>query len=167
MDTVDEAELDRLREIAALELGADIDDPALQTLVERAALELELPIAAVSIILDSAQYLIAAHGLGDGWIDAASGTPGEWAFCRNAVDRRAPFIVEDATTHPLVRDNPLVGIDGIRCYLGVPLITRNQQAIGTLCVLGVAARSFSDGDLVRLRTLADDALALLEARRDN
>jgi GAF domain-containing protein len=162
--TVDERELARLREVAALELGADIDDPALQSLVERAAEQLGLPIAAVSIILDSAQYLIASHGLG-GWIGAVSGTPGEWAFCRHAVDRQAPFIVEDAPAHPIVRDNPLVAFEGIRCYLGVPLITRNQQAVGTLCVLGVAPRSFSEADLDQLQVLANEVLTLLETRR--
>jgi GAF domain-containing protein len=162
--TVDERELARLREVAALELGADIDDPALQSLVERAATELGLPIAAISIVLDSAQYLIASHGLG-GWIGAVSGTPSEWAFCRNTVDRQAPFIVEDASIHPIVRENPLVVFEGIRCYLGVPLITRNQHAVGSLCVLGVEPRSFSEADLDRLRVLANEVLTLLEARR--
>ncbi len=43
----------------------------------------------------------------------------EWAFCVHAVKSKQPFVVEDATKHPLVRENPLVTQDGIRCYLGL------------------------------------------------
>jgi GAF domain-containing protein len=157
-------ELARLREIAELGLAGEVDEPAIQTLVDRAAQELDLPLAAVSIVLDSAQYFIAQHGIG-GWIGAAEGTPSEWAFCRHAVERRKPFIVEDSSRDELVRDNPLVKYDGIRCYLGVPLITSKDQALGTLCVLGSRSRQFTEADIARLRTLADDVLGVLEARR--
>jgi GAF domain-containing protein len=157
-------ELDRLREIAALRLGDGVDDPIIQALVDRAADELELPLAAISIVMDAAQYFIASHGL-SGWIGVVQGTPVEWAFCRHTIAAREPFMVEDAGTHPVVRDNPLVQIDGIRSYLGVPLITSKDEAIGTLCVLGVETRKFSQADVETLRQLAAGVLTELEARR--
>ncbi|KIG13015.1 GGDEF domain protein [Enhygromyxa salina] len=154
----------RLEELAALRLGDALDDPIVQSLVDRAADQLQLPVAAVSILLDSAQYFIASRGL-EGWIGAAQGTPGEWAFCRHTVDARAPFLVEDAGSHPVVRDNPLVRIDGIRCYLGIPLITSNDHAIGTLCVLGDKTRAFSASEVETLRELAGRVMTNLETRR--
>lgn len=158
-------ELERLREIAALRLGEAIDDDELEALVERAAKELDLPLAAVSIVLDQAQYFVASHGFDGGWIGAARGTPIEWSFCRHAVDSRAPFIVEDAVEHPLTQDNPLVHNDAVRAYLGVPLITSGDQAIGALCVIGSERRTFSTQDVGHLVSLADELLPLLEARR--
>lgn len=164
MTEISEPELERLRAVAALQLGDDFDDPRLQRLVDEAAEALALPVAAVSIVLDAAQYFIASHGLED-WLARTAGTPSEWAFCRHAVDSHAPFVVRDAVAHPLVADNPLVRIDGIRSYLGIPLITRDRQAIGTLCVLGADTREFDGRDIARLQALAEQVLALLEARR--
>lgn len=158
-------ELERLHEIAALRLGDEVSDPIIQALVDRAADELGLPLAAISIVLDSAQYFIASHGL-SGWISVVGGSPVEWAFCRHAVATQAPFMVEDAGTHPIVRDNPLVRIDGIRSYLGMPLITSKAQTIGTLCVLGVETRKFSETDVNTLRELAIGVMTELEARRE-
>lgn len=164
MPSLDAKELARLQELADLDLGGEVEDPRVQALVTRAAQELELPIAAVSIILDSAQYFVASHGLG-GWLETTQGTPGEWAFCHHAITRREPFIVEQADQDPLVSENPLVSIDKVRCYLGVPLITSRDQAIGTLCVLGVEGRSFSLAEVGRMVDLADEVLPLLESRR--
>ena len=164
MSSFEPQELARLRDIADLNLGDEVQDPAIQALVDRAADELALPLAAISIVLDSAQYFIASHGL-SGWISVSQGTAAEWAFCRNAVTTRQPFVVEDAGDHPVVRDNPLVQIDGIRCYLGIPLITSKNQPIGTLCVLGTETRKFSEADLDLLESLADQVMAELERRR--
>lgn len=160
----DEAELARLRELADLRLGDAIDDPVLDELVQRAARELDMPLAAVSIVLDSAQYFIASHGL-DGWIAAAEGTPREWSFCKHAVASRAPFIVEDATVHPLVRDNPLVRVDGVRSYVGVPLMTSRDQALGAVCVLDVNPRDLTAEQLQTLEAIARLVSERLEARR--
>jgi GAF domain-containing protein len=157
-------ERERLLELAALDLGADIDDPALQQLVERAAHDLGLPIAAVSIVLDSAQYFIASHGL-SGWIADARGTPREWAFCERAVVSKQPYIVEDASRELFAEGNPLVESGAIGCYLGYPLRTRNDQVLGTLCVLGVRPRSFSQDEIDQLGVLADRVMAVLETRR--
>lgn len=164
--SLDDRELARLREVAALNLGDTINDARLDALVSQAARELDASIAAISVVLDAAQYFIASHGLGD-WVAAAKGTPGEWAFCRHAVDSREPFVVDDAGNHVLVRDNPLVRVDGIRSYLGVPLISKADEAIGTLCVLGLETRSFSTNDVEKLRALASEVLDLLEARRSD
>lgn len=165
MSSFDPAELDRLREIAALRLGEDVQDEQLEMIVKRAAEQLGLPIAAVSIVLDEAQYMVATHGLDSSWIGGARGTPKEWSFCRHAVDRRAPFIVEDAAEVAEVADNPLVHNDSVRTYLGVPLITSRDQAIGALCVIGSESRTFSTQDVGNLVSLADELLPLLEARR--
>lgn len=155
----------RLREISELDLGSSEVDSILDGISRRAAEALDLPISLVSVVLDQAQYFAAQHGL-SGWLKKARGTPVEWAFCANAVRSREPFVVEDATRHPAVSDNPLVTVEGIRCYAGIPLISSRGYALGTLCVIGTETREFSEADLQILRDLAEEAVERIESRRN-
>jgi len=153
----------RLEEIAALGLTAPEVDSILQQTVDEAATRLDLPIGLVSIVLDEAQYFLAHRGL-SGWLAEARGTPVEWSFCANAVQTGEPFVVEDATTHPLVKDIPLVHLDGVCCYAGIPLVTSRGHTLGTLCVIGTRTRTFTAEDLDTLRELAHRAVEHIEAR---
>ena len=154
---------ERLMAIAGLGLKNPEVDEILQQTVEEAADRLNLPIGLVSIVMDSAQVFAAQRGL-EGWIKEANGTPVEWSFCANSVASGEPFVVENAETHPLVKENPLVTLDGIRCYAGLPLVTRDGHVLGNLCVLGTEARSFSEADLELLRGLARRAMDRIESR---
>lgn len=155
----------RLQEIAELGLLSSEIDGALQALCAEAAAEFGLPIGLVSIVLDEAQHFAASHGLG-GWLEQTNGTPIEWSFCRYAVASREPFVVEDARVHGLVQDNPLVTIDQVRCYAGIPLISSRGFALGSMCVIGTEERAFSEDDLTRLRRFADRVIARIESRRE-
>ena len=154
----------RLREIVELDLLSPGVDDILQATVVEAAERLGLPQAMVTVVLDQAQFFAAHHGL-DGWMAEARGTPVEWSFCALAVASGEPFVVEDATTHPLTRDNPLVAHEGIRCYAGIPLVTSRGHTLGTLCVCGTEARSFTPEEVDELRELAGRAVARIEERR--
>lgn len=154
----------RLAEIAALGLTAPEVDAVLQETVDEAAAALDLPTALVSVVMGEAQYFAAQHGL-TGWMAEAHGTPVEWSFCANAVQSGEPFVVEDAEAHPLTKDNPLVRYEDLRCYAGIPLITAAGHALGTLCVIGNEARSFTGAELDLLRGLAKKAIARIEERR--
>lgn len=155
---------ERLKEIADLDLSSTAKDDVLDELVTRAARELDLPIALVSIVLDSSQHFAAAHGL-KGWLAEVRGTPIEWSFCANAVRNREEYVVEDAREHPEVKDNPLVTEDGIGCYAGIPLVTGDDRVLGTLCVIGTEAQEFSESQLEKLREIAEEVSAYLETRR--
>jgi GAF domain-containing protein len=89
----------------------------------------------------------------------------EWSFCAHSVANRAPFVVEDATTHPAVRHMPIVEHDRVICYAGFPLISSRGHALGTLCVIGHEPHAFSDEELAILRSLADRAVARIDERR--
>ena len=155
---------ERLAEIAALGLTSAQVDEVLQQTAEEAAKALDLPTALVTIVLDEAQFFAAHHGL-DGWMAETRGTPVEWSFCAHAVQSGEPFVVENAETHPLVKDLPVVEIDNVRCYAGIPLITSTGHRLGTLCVIGHEPRTFSEQEMDVLRGLAEKAVARIEARR--
>lgn len=146
----------RLRALGALDLDAVRADDILADIVEEASSTLNIPISLVSLVLDEAQIFPVSRGL-QGWLARVQGTPIEWSFCVNAVESDTSFVVEDALENPAVQNNPLVELDGIRCYAGIPLRARDGSILGTLCVLGTEARQFSEADLEALRVLASRA----------
>jgi GAF domain-containing protein len=154
----------RLREIAELRLHDPDVDEIFSEVTAEAAAHFALPVALVSIILDQAQYFLGSHGL-DGWMATTRGTPAEWSFCQNVVRNRAPFVVNDAQDHSVMQDSPLVRMEGIRCYAGVPLVTSRGQVIGSFCVQGPDARSFTEDDLAQLHRYAEQVITRIEQRR--
>lgn len=155
----------RLAEIADLDLLSDDVDPILRDVAARAASALGLPVSLVSVVLDEALHVAAAHGIDGLWLADTRGHPVEWSFCATSVRTRAPFVVENAETHPDHAANPLVTQDGVRCYAGVPLVSSRGHVLGNLCVVGLEERAFSGEDVALLRELADEAVRRIEARR--
>ena len=157
-------DIERLQEIQDLSLAGAELDPEIQKLLEKLAAEMELPIALVSIVLDGAQYFLGMHGV-EGWMRETRGTPVEWSFCTQVVRNRGRFVVEDASSHPITKSNPLVGSEGIRCYAGAPLRTSRGHVLGSLCVIGNKDRAFEPEELEALDRLAAEVTRRLEARR--
>lgn len=161
------ADAARLRHLAGIEL----DDPELHARVsviaERTASRLGRPVGLVTLVLDSAQYVLGSSGL-DGWIIASGGTPVEWSFCARAVASRAAYVVNDALADPIQQHNPLVTIDGIRSYAGVPLLDDTGTVLGAHCVIGTSPHEFDEHDLAELAAAASEVVAVIaEYRRSD
>ena len=148
-------------------------DPKYRTVLDDGRMEwvweaserLALPVGMISVVLDEALHVAGFHGPDGLWLDETRGHPVEWSFCATSVRTREPFVVESAPTHPYHGSNPLVTQDGVRCYAGVPLISRLGHVLGNLCVVGLEEREFSDEDIAVLRTLAAEAIRRIELRR--
>ena len=155
----------RLQEIADLDLLSPDVDAILKDLAAAAAARLGLPVSLISVVLDEALHVAAFHGPEGLWLEETRGHPVEWSFCATSVRTREPFVVENAPLHPDHGGNPLVTQDGVRCYAGVPLISRLGHVLGNLCVVGLEEREFSEDDVAVLRTLAGEAVRRIELRR--
>lgn len=156
--------VERLQEIVDLNLVTPETDDKIQNALADVAREMNLPIALVSIVLGEAQYFFGMHGV-EGWLAEARGTPMEWSFCKYVVRSDETFVVEDATAHPMVRDNPLVDLERIHCYAGVPLRSSKGEVLGSLCVIGDQRRTFEPGEIERLKQAAVGVVRRLESRR--
>ncbi|UCJ10730.1 MAG: GAF domain-containing sensor histidine kinase [Phormidium sp. PBR-2020] len=84
-------------------------------------------------------------------------------FCTHVVETQQPLMVRDAARHPDFANQPLVQEDGVRAYLGVPLMTRTGDCLGTLAVMDTAPRSFA----VQERTLVELAAGLAMAQLES
>ena len=79
-------------------------EQAFDRLTERAARELGVPTAVISLVDDRRQFFKSAVGL-DAEVAEQRGTPLSHSFCQHVVHTGTPLRVEDARRHPLVRDN--------------------------------------------------------------
>jgi diguanylate cyclase (GGDEF)-like protein len=76
------------------------------------------------------------------------------------------MVVEDATKDVRFANNPFVTADqGIRSYMGAPLIAPDGSALGAICAVDTKSRSFSSVEGELLSSLASTAVQILEMRR--
>lgn len=121
----------------------------------------QVPIALVSLIDRDRQWFKSACNM-----DVRE-TPRDVAFCNYTILSRRPTVVEDALTDRRFRNNALVvGEPHIRFYAGAPIITPENYAIGTFCIVDRKPRSFPITDQYTLRQLAALVLEELLLRRD-
>ena len=105
------------------------------------------------------------------WFKSAVGvrlkeTPREYAFCAYTIMQRQLFIISDATRDSRFAANPMV-VSGpkFRFYAGVPLVTPDNRALGTLCVIDTVRRTLTPAQKAGLITLSQLVMTQLELRR--
>jgi GAF domain-containing protein len=134
---------------------------ALDRLTALAAKLLHAPYAQVSLIADRQVVL----GLTGGDVPEAEwGGPREDSLCTVTVTERRPLIVSDAMRDARVSALPPVTGGLVRAYLGVPLVTGDEHALGSLCVYTDEPRAWSPEQVGILGELAASVVAELELR---
>lgn len=156
----DEWERDRL---AALQRFDVLDSPREEAFDRITALIkniFDVEIAIVSMIDGHRQWYKSVEGL------TTSEAPRNETFCRLVLDDNLPLVIRDARNDPRVADNPsVVGDPHVRFYAGVPLLTAEGHAIGTVCAIDSEPREFSDRELNVLTDLSRMAMSELELRQ--
>ncbi|BAL92086.1 hypothetical protein AMIS_68660 [Actinoplanes missouriensis 431] len=153
----------RLRDLARVGLDRETPRAYLTELVEQVAVAMDTPFAVITGLLTDAQVFLAGYGPIPAWLGEAGGTPIEWAFCTPMLRNRAARYVNDFTADPEFRDNPLVTIEGVRSYIGAPLISGRGGVLGSICGLDLRPREFGADQLRVVQELAEEAARRLEA----
>lgn len=151
----------RLAALAEYGIGAALDEPGIELIVQITAGIFNVPVVQVSLVEAERQFFAAGIGL------QVCETPRDISFCAQAIMGDDLLVVPDARQDPRFRDNPLVtGDPHIRFYAGAPLRAPTGHAIGTLCIIDQVPRdTFSETDRRNLRDLAALVLDWLELRR--
>ena len=138
-------------------------DPALDKITALAAELFDAPTAAISLIDAERQWLKSRFG------DLPAETARSIAICDHTIRQPAggTLLIEDASLDPLFRHHPSVSAaDGLRFYLGAPLVDRGGHALGALCVFDTKPRhDVSSTARRRLQILAELVMDELELRR--
>src|SRR5207244_7440315 len=90
----------------------------------------------------------------------------ETAVCATTICGVDVLVVPDMTHDPRFDRSPLVvGDPHCRFYCGMPLITNEGYALGTLCVMDFEPRQLSFEQIDSMRRLSRQVLTQLELRR--
>jgi GAF domain-containing protein len=143
LDTPPEAVFDRLVNLAAQLLGT--------------------PMALFTLVDADRQFFKCARGLREPWASRRV-SPLTHSFCQYAVDSRSPFLVEAALEHPLVHNNLAIDEFGVSSYLGVPIFSSKGEALGSLCVMDVRPRAWTEDEVSSLSELAESVMLELRFR---
>lgn len=123
----------------------------------------ETSISLISLIDDKRQWFKSHHGV------EATETPKDVAFCAHAInDKSHPLVVTDSRTDERFFDNPLVtGDPHVIFYTGVPLVSPEGFALGTLCVIDDKPKVLSSSQMESLEALGSQVIRLFELRKKN
>ncbi len=150
--------------IAALRSYGILDtppEPVFDDLAELAARLTGSPVAAVCLVDRSRLWFKAHHGF------EAAQARREGSPCAHAIlDPAAPLLVEDARQDPRFQDAPaLLGKAPLPAYAGVALVGAEGRALGTLFVMDITPRRWSQAEVADLQRLARLTVSALECRR--
>ena len=147
---------------ARLDIMDSPPETAYDEIAELAAQICGCPIGYISFVDDDRRWLKARYGLPS----EATSAPREATVCSTTICGAEMFVVPDMTQDSRFdRIAVVVGEPHCRFYCGVPLITDEGYALGTLCVLDFEPRRLTFEQTEALRRLSRQVLTLLELRR--
>ncbi|WP_416666957.1 GAF domain-containing sensor histidine kinase [Egbenema bharatensis] len=164
--TYEQRRLSTLRELGLLEPeSVPIFDEATQT----AAHVLDARICILGLLDADRLWFKSAVGLSRIGLmnDLASSRqlPHHESFCTYVIDSQQVLMIPDAMADAAFAHSLLVQRYGIRSYLGVPLTASNGQCLGTLSVMGLTPRDFTDKEAEMLQLIARWSISEFERNR--
>jgi len=151
--------------LEALESYGIVDseyDESFDILTELAKDITDCPIALITLLEKDRQWFKSHAGL------EIRETKREESFCTYAILKpEKPLIVEDASVDDRFKDLPtVINSPKLRSYLGIPLVTGDGFALGSLCVLDFKTKDFSDKTIRRMQILAQLCMQNIESYRN-
>ncbi|MNB59986.1 putative diguanylate cyclase YeaP [compost metagenome] len=108
-----------------------------------------VPVAMINLIDEHSLVALSAKG------STVNLPPRSHSFCGHTLSGNVPLVVPDTHHDARFGDNPQVrGSLGVRFYAGIPLHLPDGAIAGTLCLMDVVPRDFSDQDMAALNDLA-------------
>lgn len=118
------------------------------------------PISVMTLV--DAERLWVKSGVG---IPAGTTSSRNEAFCAHTILQSKGMIVNDLREDVRFSDNPFViSAPNIRFYVGMPLVTADGYALGSLCAMDSVPRELGTEQLHALNTLARQVVKNMELR---
>lgn len=154
-------ELSRLKALHQCRILDTAPEKAFDDITQLAAYICQAPIALVSLIDTERLWFKSCVGL------EVRQIPVNLAFCVYAVQQAEIFVIPDTLADERFANNLLVTNDPhIRFYAGMPLITAEGHALGTLCVIDRVPRELSQKQIESLQALSRQVVKELELRQN-
>ncbi|WP_345951911.1 GAF domain-containing protein [Mucilaginibacter sp. PAMB04274] len=144
--------VDRFKKLDA-GIKKDLDD-----IVNLLASICNVPVALISLIDDKMQWFKASVGTGEINCNAR-----ELSFCQHTILHDEVLIVKDASQDSRFANLPIVSnAPYVKFYAGVPLMTYDGHAVGSLCVLHVQPIELSELQINTIKVLSKQVTNLIE-----
>src|ERR671914_2086927 len=137
-------------------------DHVLQELVDEVRGAYGTDLCMVNLSLSDVQYFRAWSGELDADLAEARQDALENSMCQYVVDGEMPLAVEDFLATEEFREQHWCVNYGIHFYAGTPLITSDEHAIGTLCLLNAQPIEFGQAQMRVLGGFAQAVVGRLE-----
>src|SRR3569833_2413692 len=154
-----QVDMKRLEVLNAFRILDTPAEPIFDRLAQFAATISNTPIATITLIDENRPRFKSVIGLD------ISQTERAISFCAHTIRRFEPLVINDTLHDPMFCDNPLVtGPPYLRFYAGIPLISFNGFAIGTLAVMDRVPRRLNKTRIDVLKMLAEQVMTHIDLR---
>jgi two-component system cell cycle sensor histidine kinase/response regulator CckA len=154
-----ESEGARLRALGRYQILRTPPEEVFDNIASLAAYVCGTPIALISFIDQNWQWFKSKVG----WdVDEI---PRNVSLCAHAILQSEVMVISDTLADEATKTSPLATHGGLRFYAGVPLLTPEGYALGTLCVMDSVPRDLSGEQRQALLRLASQVMSILDARR--
>jgi predicted PurR-regulated permease PerM/methylmalonyl-CoA mutase cobalamin-binding subunit len=154
---IPEDEEERLAALAELQLLDTEAEPAFDRIISKLARVFEMPIALISLV-DRHRLFFKSHtGLPEDLAESRQASR-DVSVCGHVVSNNEVTVIEDLARDRRFANNPWIRERGLRFYAGAPLHAPNGQPIGSLCLLDVKPREFTNRDRRHLQEYAGEVM---------
>jgi PAS domain S-box-containing protein len=151
----------RLKALAEYDLLDTPNEEIFDAFARAAAAQCGAAGAVITLVAKDRLFFKAHYGL-----PGVTGTKRAGSFCAQTIRSGEVLEIADARLDPRFAENAMVtGKPHVRFYAGVPLISADGVALGTLCVFDPEPRSLTSEQRTGLVALADAVMHQFEQRR--
>ncbi len=159
--TVPKNEQGRIAALKLYEILDTVPEQEFDNLAQLAAEICNTPIALISLVDESRQWIKARVGI------ETQEIPRDYSFCNYTILDDEIFEVSNPLADSRFDKNPFVtGSAGIRFYAGVPLINKDGFRLGALCVMTPKHHQLNSYQRISIQILASAIMSLMELRRE-
>ncbi|APR86748.1 Hypothetical protein A7982_12097 [Minicystis rosea] len=153
----------RTAEVDALALALPGEGDACERLLAQLARSIDFPLLFVSVVRGPRVGYRVQRGLDVAFAEMRDRRR-ETSFCTHTLSSGGPLVVPNAEAEPFFRGSQMVR-QGIKAYVGAPLVTSRGIAVGTVCAMDFRPRSIGREVVSALERFAEPILAEIESER--
>lgn len=157
-------ETERLEELRSYDILDSLREQEFDNLTRLASEIAGTQVAMINLVDEDRQWSKSIIGISEIYKEI----PRETSVCQYSIKNDGVTEIKNLAKDPRTAHFDYVNKeDGQRYYFGVPLVTKNNYTIGSLCVLDQAEKSLSDTQVRQLKIIANEVMTHLELHKQN